>query len=1256
MSAPPDDPRQDGRDEPGDAAIARTVTEVTTVVTTEMTTAMTTEVTTVVTNVVAIRERVSIDELAEPIAAEPAAVASLLAEGGDAPEPDASDPVAEAAAAEAARGRTFFHPRPAVLPDPAHRLVVVEASAGTGKTYFLEHRVVDLILQAGAELPQILIVTFTEKATAELRRRIHDLVDRMSRVTSAPPVASAGAAAAPDDEAGDPAERDPAATWCIDPAARARLRAAAHAFSQSAIFTIHGFCHRVLLEDAFAANRLFEQVQVADEIAFRSAFYDVLRDTLAVAPEHAELLEVYLRGSSVDKLEQLLLSSMRAQAMPRSRTGAVTMRRMLTELGVLADEPSRASLLADLGLAKPTHHHRRWVDEITYAVAGARQLARVAEMVIALAPARECAGKLVEKLGNPRNASAGELLAALQQLASLPALEELVVSQFLPDVIARVERDKAIRGQLDYQDMLVLVRDALHGPRGPEIAQRLRGRTPWVLIDEFQDTDDVQWDIFRTVWLPGATGGLTVVGDPKQSIYSFRGADVMTYLRATAELVAGGAAQVFLQQNHRSTAELVDITNRLLLSDPLTPFFDGEIRYDHPVEASGRITLETPGVRPMAVLAIRSTEEKPSVDAARYALRDAIANEIEGLRKAPLAWRKDGQLRTMGLSDIFILTRSSREAQDMAHTLRSRGIPCALVQNEHLFATREAAELAELMTAIAVPRDRSARLRALRTRFFDVQWSQLMELVDAPDHHPMLRALYDWHRLAKDREYERLFHQLLDDSRYAERALILGSAPRSLVNTQHLLELCAAHVAVTRCDIHDLVFEIRRWISDDVVRPDDLDVQRIESDGDAVVIQTIHRAKGLEAPVVFLYGGDGRPPGGSTAVRTYHKEDRRVLAIGPQETADAEAITDEVRRENQRLCYVAMTRAQLRLYLPLYVKAEPDSAIAPIQRYLRPLHTHKSVAFLVDVRDVPVPGGGGFFAGEALADFSPPRPPAPRPPVTVPPRQRGIAIVSYTRLVAHGAVGLEVNAPDLLIDEEPVAHSVDELPREALPPGAESGLFLHDLFERVDVAELGRLHEEGASAAEWVQTPPVRELVEAAARQRRIERVRALSGAELVFQTLTQPLTSRGNLKAALPPLYQAQLAREVEFLFPLPSGEVGRRGDRGDRGLGDAPRGYVKGFIDLLVRSGDDLWVLDYKSDFLGDGGEASARQRVDDKYQLQARLYAVAAERMVPPGCRLAGLLFAFVRHQLVIGVATPPAELRRWHHWLSQLEVAP
>src|SRR4051812_48954246 len=135
--------------------------------------------------------------------------------------------------------------RPAALPPAGDRFVVVEASAGTGKTFFLEHRVVDLIL-AGAELGQILLVTFTDKAVAELRMRIRDLLDRLSRAD---------------------ASTDAANAWEIDDAARTRLRTAVTAFDHAPIFTIHGFCHRVLIEDAFAANRLFEQQQVADEVA-----------------------------------------------------------------------------------------------------------------------------------------------------------------------------------------------------------------------------------------------------------------------------------------------------------------------------------------------------------------------------------------------------------------------------------------------------------------------------------------------------------------------------------------------------------------------------------------------------------------------------------------------------------------------------------------------------------------------------------------------------------------------------------------------------------------------------------------------------------------------------------------------------------------------------------------------------------------------------------------------------------------------------
>src|SRR5690349_7969768 len=180
-------------------------------------------------------------------------------------------------------------PRPACLPPAGDRLVVVEASAGTGKTYFLEHRVVDLIL-GGAELGQILLVTFTEKAVAELRMRIRDVLDRLARATT----------------------DDPEGGWEIDEAARGRLRAAVTAFDHAPIFTIHGFCHRILVEDAFASQRLFQQTQVTDEVAFDAAFGALLREQFARVQPDVELLEAFLAsGRSVDRLRDLLLSCAR---------------------------------------------------------------------------------------------------------------------------------------------------------------------------------------------------------------------------------------------------------------------------------------------------------------------------------------------------------------------------------------------------------------------------------------------------------------------------------------------------------------------------------------------------------------------------------------------------------------------------------------------------------------------------------------------------------------------------------------------------------------------------------------------------------------------------------------------------------------------------------------------------------------------------------------------------------------------------------
>ena len=213
-----------------------------------------------------------------------------------------------------------------------------------------------------------------------------------------------------------------------------------------------------------------------------------------------------------------------------------------------------------------------------------------------------------------------------------------------------------------------------------------------------------------------------------------------------------------------------------------------------------------------------------------------------------------------------------------------------------------------------------------------------MRVVDAPDHHPLIVRLFDGAALAGRRAYEALFRELVAASRFAERALVFGGGERALINTWHLLELLLDEVARSRCDLHELVGTLQRWITDGADVPDDRDVQRAETDGDAVRILTVHKAKGLEAPFVFVYGA-ASPPRASN-VHALRDGAGRALVVGPQDESIEKQLAAETDAEHQRLAYVALTRAaKVRLYLPRY----PDDAVDKksmywqIQRCFAPL-------------------------------------------------------------------------------------------------------------------------------------------------------------------------------------------------------------------------------------------------------------------------------------------------------------------------------
>jgi ATP-dependent exoDNAse (exonuclease V) beta subunit len=251
-------------------------------------------------------------------------------------------------------------------------------------------------------------------------------------------------------------------------------------------------------------------------------------------------------------------------------------------------------------------------------------------------------------------------------------------------------------------------------------------------------------------------------------------------------------------------------------------------------------------------------------------------------------------------------------------------------------------------------------------------------------------------------------------------------------------------------------------------------------------------------------------------------------------------------------------------------------------------------------------------------------------------------MLSYTRL-AHdldaaalepGELPLAIDAAEFDIDDRN-AEARAALGPDDLPPGADAGLLLHDLFEHADLAPL----RSGMPFESWRTQPDVMQLVTERARERGIADVCLPQAARIVHKTLTSPLALTDG--GELPPLVSASaLARELEFTYPVPGVPV---------------RGLVKGFIDALVAWNDDeLWILDYKSDLLGGTDlTAAAAERVREKYTIQARLYAIATERM-RGGRKLAGLLFAFVRHDIVAPLRVTDEMLASWTSWLANLRT--
>lgn len=1122
-----------------------------------------------------------------------------------------------------------------------HGLHLIEASAGTGKTFTLATLVTRLLIERGWRIGQILAMTFTEAATQELRKRIRERLLLAARLVDAPPT--------PDESAETGLTRALIQRHLADsqetPAAlHRRLQAAADEIDLAAIFTIHGFCARVLREHALESGQAFDPPQlIASE---RELHEELAADLWRVHAADTDSFEALL---DLWNSPQALASDMRALVgalplLPEPQMLSPDPRQMLAdaatqlaigfraegeayfaqilsarESGVLNKSSYRADWIAPL-----CRHLFDWSQTPDPFVQFDERLQLLTLEALTAKINKPHAGKT--PLSPLQPLVAGYVVARDAYVAWRRQQSVLLLHRLRDEARARLRQLKQVRRLQTYDDLIEGVAAALEGPHGELLAQRLREQYRVALVDEFQDTDERQWGIFQRVFSGGSDdaphaqeAALFLIGDPKQAIYGFRGGDVRTYLRAAAVAEPAPA----LAHNFRSRPALLCALETLYTQAGDDAFLEQDIRF-HPVRPGGTRSDADylRNGRPAPALTVRllpaaADGKAHSAGSSHKLATDACVAAIHALLGDARAGRASLDGRLVQPGDIAVLVRKHREATCIQRALALAGISAVAAGKQSLFATEEAQDLLALLAALLQPADEGRLRAALATVLLGLDAADIAAL----EHDGESRRLHQLDALQWRERWQRSGpFALVSDlcAAQAERLLGLLDGERRLTNYLQLGELLQQADA-RALGLHGLV----DWLYGRIAGADDDDEEqqlRLESDARRVQIVTLHKSKGLEYPLVFLpFAGIGGKPFAPERRVVVHDGRQRALhwkidKDAPDWKAARNAAAREQEAEDARLLYVGLTRAEHALWLatgPFY--NHHGTRLAPMLADLSALVLEPGIeidAAELPIHPIPLPAG----AERAV-------PPARQVLRTM---ARDWWVYSFTQL-AHADSGVEAGAivaEERGADDEsvlPEAIAADAVATETFDMrfgGSRFGNALHDALEHSDFRAWSDWRV-GGTIAEAALAPLRNALRDGGYADADLDDgVAAL--VPLVGQTLTVPLPE-GTRLCDLPATARRA---EIEFHFAMQPTSIeallailhahGVIAER--RGFGPRRQleGLMTGKIDLTYTVDGRWYVLDYKSNRLSGYERADLeRAMVHSEYDLQALIYTLALHR---------------------------------------------
>lgn len=1149
---------------------------------------------------------------------------------------------------------------------PLRNSHLIEASAGTGKTYTIAALYLRLVLghdaddaqqdHAGARMKtprDILVVTFTDAATQELRDRIR------ARLTEAAAVFRQERPC--DDDFLQELRADyPQESW---PEQARILDLAAQQMDEAAVSTIHGWCNRMLSEHAFASGSLFSQtlntdtqalwLQAAQDYWRRYiaslathdyAHYEVFTDTFS-SPE-AIVQGCRNVPEAVPNDDDLAAVDAYVQALQALRAEWLTPERWQRAYTDFSECFVKA--LPDLkvdGRKLRRNHLENWMQQFDDWLQALQTSPALAPLTPAFKEAAQrrltpeglaeaCKFELSEaQLALPR------LLAQLfAAVAALPQPQQALLQHAGAWLKQRFRALQEQRAEIGFDDMLTRLRDALRHDREGQLASKLRQQFPIAMIDEFQDTDPVQYEIFDRIYAIADTPdtcGVFLIGDPKQAIYSFRSADIYTYLRARA---ATTGRHHTLATNFRSTQTAVDSVNALFAQAEASP--RGAFRFK---TAEGDNAMPFIGVRANGLASSFCVDGKSSEGLGMLLLdqgkatkpqlnrmlaehfAEAIAqllNNSEAVFQHPDPTRS----RRVLPKDIAVLVESGHEAQLIRHALRARNLRSVyLSERDSVFAGRMAQELYTLLLACANPRD-PRRLRAvlgaelLGYTLAEIEHIHSDEL--AWDDFAVRFAAY--HELWLQQGVLAMVQQVLHDFQVPARLLQQQNGERELTDVLHLAELLqrqAQHVEGP----HGLI----RFVAEHVVqaqaenqRANATELQvRLESDADLIQVVTIHKSKGLQYPLVFLpFISSGQNPTIHYPHR-YHDANGKSLMAYDRSNGDAEIrIKEELFAEEIRKLYVAVTRAQYATYVGV---ANYQHLAKSAWYYLFSAGNDSKLG----LTDLVLPEYSFRLATEQLqgqTQYQPPAVASPQFVVQEMPAEHQFTswwMASYSALrygewVAednvHVGQVLEARHEQAVVEQQP-----DPLTLHGFARGAEPGTFLHNLLEAAAEIPFAALVNDVDSYQLWLQE--------------QLKHLDDITQRQVLQDWLWHFLQQAFPLGDATPAVALSALESyqaEPEFWFPAQQVSAQQLdqlvcqyvlpGHSRPRVLEQQLNGMLKGFIDLVFEWQGKYYVADYKSNYLGADDSAYTNDAMTEKmlasrYDLQLVLYTLALHKLL-------------------------------------------